>query len=46
MAYPLDQHFKTNSNDLIHVLIDFFTYNNVSNTHDFTLQGGDLLDGS
>lgn len=45
-AYPLDQKLKTNPEDLIQVLIDFFTYNNISNRHELNIQGGDLLDGS
>jgi Ni2+-binding GTPase involved in maturation of urease and hydrogenase len=34
-----------NETDLVQVLIDFFTYNNVSNRHEITIQGGDLVDG-
>lgn len=45
-AYPLDQKLKTNPDDLIEVLIDFFTYNNISNRHEIHIQGGGLLDGS
>jgi hypothetical protein len=46
-AFPLEQEITTNTKDLIQVLIDFFTYNHISNRHELIIQGGDdLLDGS
>lgn len=45
-AIHLDKEIKTNTSDLIQVLIDFFTYNNINNRQVINIQGGDLLDGS
>ncbi|ETI69814.1 DUF6978 family protein [Neobacillus vireti] len=45
-AFPLEQEITTNTEDLIQVLIDYFSYNHISNRHELIIQGGDLLDGS
>lgn len=44
-AFPLDREIITDPQDLIQVLIDYFTYNNISNRHEISIQGGNLLDG-
>jgi hypothetical protein len=43
-AIPLDKVIVTNETDLVQVLIDFFTYNNISNRHEISIQGGGLVD--
>ncbi|MCM3196279.1 DUF6978 family protein [Priestia megaterium] len=45
-AYPLGDKIRTDSTDLIQVLLDFLAYNNISNRHELTIQGGGLIDGS
>ncbi|MFZ3591339.1 DUF6978 family protein [Bacillus sp. DJP31] len=42
-AFPLDVKIKTNTKDLIQVLIDFFTYNNISNRHELSFKEGIYL---
>lgn len=42
-AYPLNQHIKTNTDDLFQVLIDFLKYNNVQKDDNISIQGGGYI---
>ena len=44
-ALPLHREISTNPQDLIQVLIDYFSYNNICNRNEIHIQGGNLLDG-